>query len=145
MPKQWHKKKRPSEFARVHTRMSPSIAFQKMDEIRAQYKEMASALLFAGSEVAIATHDDELIEWAKKFAEDKKISKDQFEFQMLYGLRRKKSKELVSEGYRVRSYVPYGTHWFSVFLPKTSRTKRECVFCAQELDFRLVGNNFCTG
>lgn len=112
---------------------SPSIAFQKMSDIRENYKTMVKDLLLAGSKIGIATHDEELIEWAKNFTTQNKISKTQFEFQMLYGLRRNKAKELAKEGYRVRSYVPYGTHWFPYFSRRLRERKENIFFVLKSL------------
>lgn len=110
-----------------------SIAYQSMKEIRENYKNMVTTLLLKGSKIGIATHDDELIEWAKKFTQEKNIPKSQFEFQMLYGLRRNKARELAREGYRVRSYVPYGTHWFPYFSRRLRERKENIFFVLKSL------------
>ena len=110
-----------------------SIAFQNMDEIREHYKKMVSALLQGGSKIGIATHDDKLIEWAKSYTTEKNIPRTQFEFQMLYGLRRNKCKELARQGYRVRSYVPYGTHWFPYFYRRIRERKENVFFVLKSL------------
>lgn len=61
-----------------------------MDDIRTQYKNMVKILLDGGSPIGIATHDDELIDWAKTYVIANNVPKSQFEFQMLYRLRRRK-------------------------------------------------------
>ncbi len=65
---------------------------------------------------AVATHDERRIEFAKKYAEKIGLPKDGFEFQMLYGIRRDLQDQLVKQGYQVRVYVPYGTHWYPYFM-----------------------------
>lgn len=110
-----------------------SIAYQSMKEIRENYKDMVTTLLLKGSKIGIATHDDELINWAKKITSEKNIPKSQFEFQMLYGLRRNKARELAREGYRVRSYVPYGTHWFPYFSRRLRERKENIFFVLKSL------------
>lgn len=112
---------------------SSSIAFQNMDDIRTSYKNMVKILLDGGSRIGIATHDDELIEWAAKYVVDNNTPKSQFEFQMLYGLRRKKALELVKRGFRVRSYVPYGTHWFPYFYRRLRERKENVFFVLKSL------------
>ncbi|MEZ4818533.1 MAG: proline dehydrogenase family protein [Bdellovibrionota bacterium] len=112
---------------------SESIAYHSMDEIRAQYKAMVMHLLQAKCTVGIATHDDKLIDWAVAWVEENKIDRSLFEFQMLYGLRRNKAKELVAKGYRVRSYVPYGTHWFPYFYRRLRERKENIFFVLKGL------------
>jgi proline dehydrogenase len=65
---------------------------------------------------AIATHDEDRIDFAKQYAEKVSLPKEAIEFQMLYGIRRDLQEELVKEGYPVRVYVPFGTHWYPYFM-----------------------------
>ena len=65
---------------------------------------------------AIATHDEKRIEFAKQYAEKVGLPKDALEFQMLYGIRRDLQEQLVKQGYPVRVYVPFGTHWYPYFM-----------------------------
>ena len=65
---------------------------------------------------AIATHDEKRIDFAKQYAEKAGLPKDALEFQMLYGIRRDLQEQLASEGYPVRVYVPFGTHWYPYFM-----------------------------
>ncbi len=112
---------------------SSSIAFQSMDDIRTQYKSMVKVLLDGGSKIGIATHDDKLINWASQYVTENKTPKSQFEFQMLYGLRRKKALQLVKQGFRVRSYVPYGVHWFPYFYRRLRERKENVLFVLKSL------------
>jgi proline dehydrogenase len=65
---------------------------------------------------AIATHDEKRIAFAKQYAEKVGLPKEALEFQMLYGIRRDLQEQLVAEGYPVRVYVPFGTHWYPYFM-----------------------------
>jgi len=65
---------------------------------------------------AIATHDEKRIEFAKQYAIKIGLPKDAIEFQMLYGIRRDLQDQLVKDGYPVRVYVPFGTHWYPYFM-----------------------------
>jgi proline dehydrogenase len=65
---------------------------------------------------AIATHDDKRITFAKNYAEKTGLPKSGLEFQMLNGIRRDLQENLVKEGYPVRVYVPFGTHWYPYFM-----------------------------
>jgi proline dehydrogenase len=65
---------------------------------------------------AIATHDEKRIDFAKQYAQKVGLPKEGVEFQMLYGIRRELQEKLVKEGYPVRVYVPFGTHWYPYFM-----------------------------
>lgn len=98
-----------------------SIAYQSMDEIRTHYVDYMQALIQHGRYPGIATHDDLLIDATKRFVNEKHISSERFEFQMLYGIRSDTQARTVREGYQMRVYVPYGTDWW----PYYSRRLRE--------------------
>jgi proline dehydrogenase len=65
---------------------------------------------------AIATHDEKRIDFAKQYAEKVGLPKEALEFQMLYGIRRDLQDQLAADGYPVRVYVPFGTHWYPYFM-----------------------------
>ena len=65
---------------------------------------------------AIASHDEKRIAFAKSYAEKVGLPKSGVEFQMLYGIRRDLQETLAREGYPVRVYVPFGTHWYPYFM-----------------------------
>ena len=99
----------------------PDIAYPDKMDVNKSFEDIMKELLLKGNYPAIATHDEKLIDIAKNFAIENGISKDKFEFQMLYGIRRDLQERLITEGYRVRIYVPYGTYW----IPYTIRRIRE--------------------
>jgi len=111
----------------------PSLAIQKMSEIRKNYKKLAEKLLTQGVYPAIATHDDSLIRWTKQFAADHAISRDKFEFQMLYGIRTGTQESIVRDGYRMRIYVPFGTHWAPYFYRRLRERKENVWFVVTNL------------
>ncbi|HEV2983717.1 MAG TPA: proline dehydrogenase family protein, partial [Vicinamibacterales bacterium] len=82
----------------------------------AAYCRMLQTLLTDGCHPAIATHDPAMIDAARRWARERHVSPDTFEFQMLYGIRRDLQTMLVNEGYRVRVYVPFGREWFPYFM-----------------------------
>ena len=99
----------------------PDIAFPDKRDVNKNFEGMTKELLLKGNYPAIATHDEKLIDISKNFAIENGISKDKFEFQMLYGIRRDIQERLIDEGYKVRIYVPYGAYW----MPYTIRRIRE--------------------
>jgi len=98
-----------------------SVAWQDMPTIRDRFLEYMETLFTKGRFPGIATHDDLLINATKAFVAERGISKDRFEFQMLYGLRSDTQRDIAGEGYGMRVYVPYGDQWF----PYYSRRLRE--------------------
>jgi len=92
------------------------VAFPRKHDVDANYAKLMRVLLSSGFYHAIATHDPHMIAETIRWAAEKKISKDDFEFQMLYGVRTDLQRKLVRDGYRVRVYVPYGQEWFPYFM-----------------------------
>jgi proline dehydrogenase len=84
--------------------------------VDANYVRLMQMLLPSGFYHAIATHDPHMIAETIRCAAAKQIPKDDFEFQMLYGIRTDLQRRLVSGGYRVRIYIPYGRDWFPYFM-----------------------------
>ena len=86
------------------------------------------ALMSEGNYPGIATHDERIIAEAKRFAADRKISSDRYEFQMLYGVRRDLQERLVRDGYRMRVYVPFGTQWYPYLMRRLAERPANVAF-----------------
>lgn len=91
---------------------SDEIAYKDKQEIRDNYLKALNKMLDNESYVGIATHDKYLIDEAYKIIAERKLSKDKFEFQMLYGVTHNLRDKINSDGYKIRIYVPYGEHWY---------------------------------
>jgi proline dehydrogenase len=109
------------------------IAIQKMPAIREAFKEYTKVLLEKTPYPRIATHDDELVNWTKQYADENGIGKARYEFQMLYGLRQSTCEELAEQGYNVRIYVPFGTMWFPYFSRRLKERKENIWFVVSNL------------
>ena len=110
-----------------------SIAWQRMDDVRESFRRCARLLLDSGNYPAIATHDEGLVRHALDHARQAGIASSRFELQMLYGLRPRRWDELVRDGYNVRIYVPYGTHWFPYFYRRLRERKENVFFVLRSL------------
>lgn len=88
------------------------VALRNADEVTEQYKYLSRWALLHLPDPAFGTHDDTCIKVVTDTARELGLEKKSFEFQMLYGVRRKLQGELVRDGYRVRVYLPYGTQWY---------------------------------
>ena len=91
---------------------SPEIAFKDREEIRESYMELVRMILESGSYVGIATHDKVLVDRSLEILKSMNVPKSRYEFQMLLGVTEKLRNELVSQGHRLRVYVPYGEQWY---------------------------------
>jgi len=103
------------------------IVYKKMDDIRVNFLKLSRMLLDKGNYPAIATHDKVLIGQVLDYIKEKKIKKDKYEFQMLYGIQRALQEKLAAEGHNVRIYVPFGTAWLK-YTYRRLREKKENVF-----------------
>jgi proline dehydrogenase len=92
------------------------VAYPKKADVDANFIRLMQLLLSSGFYHAIATHDPRMIAATIRYAAAKQISKDDFEFQMLYGIRTDLQRRLVQDGYRLRIYIPFGSDWFPYFM-----------------------------
>ena len=109
----------------------PSVAFPKKAQVDANYIELMQLLLDKGVYPAIATHDEKIIAATKAYAASRQISRDAFEFQMLYGIRRDLQRQLAKEGYRMRVYVPYGEAWYPYYMRRLAERPANLIFMAR--------------
>jgi proline dehydrogenase len=106
----------------------PTVAFPDKSDVDANYVKCMHALLECGNYPGIATHDPKIIAEAKRFAREKAIAPERFEFQMLYGVRRDLQEVLVREGWRMRVYVPFGTQWYPYLMRRLAERPANLAF-----------------
>jgi proline dehydrogenase len=111
----------------------PEIAFQKKSEVDANYIKLMKILMKSGIYHGLATHDEKIINQAKAFATKHRISRDAFEFQMLYGIRRDLQQALVREGWRMRVYIPFGAEWYPYLMRRLAERPANALFIARNL------------
>lgn len=105
-----------------------SVAYQEKYDVDKNYLQLMEKLLARGNFPAIASHDEQIITAACKYTRDHGISKDAFEFQMLYGIRRDLQDQLVKQGYKVRVYVPYGSQWYPYLMRRMAERPANLMF-----------------
>ncbi|MCI0449774.1 MAG: proline dehydrogenase family protein [Chlorobi bacterium] len=88
------------------------IAFKDKQEIRNSFLRILKLMLENNAYVGIATHDDYLIDGSYRLISELKKSSDQYEFQMLLGVRESLRDKILKDGHRMRVYIPFGTHWY---------------------------------
>ncbi|HMF76749.1 MAG TPA: proline dehydrogenase family protein [Bryobacteraceae bacterium] len=111
----------------------PSVAFARKADVDSNYVKLMKFLLADGIYPAIASHDENIIRDAVRHIREQRISPERFEFQMLYGIRRDLQRELVSQGFRLRLYVPYGNAWYPYFMRRLAERPANLLFLAKNL------------
>jgi len=114
------------------------IAFPRKREVDRSFIRLMEMLLSPearakGAYGAIATHDERMIAHAKELVAKNGIAKEEFEFQMLLGIRRKAAERLADEGYRVRIYVSYGTEWYPFYLRRLAERPANLLFILRNI------------
>jgi proline dehydrogenase len=112
---------------------SPEIAFAAKSDVDANYVKLMKILMKSGIYHGLATHDENIIHQAQAFATSENISRESFEFQMLYGIRRDLQRRLVREGWRLRIYIPFGTEWYPYFMRRLGERPANVLFIARNL------------
>ncbi len=91
---------------------SESIAFKGYEEVRQNYRDLLDLMLDNGLYVGIATHDEALIQYGLDSVKKRNLKKEEYEFQMLLGVRENRRDEILKLGHNLRVYVPFGVDWY---------------------------------
>jgi proline dehydrogenase len=117
---------------------SPTIQFRDFGAVRTNFVNALEALLDAGSYVAVATHDEWLLDEGKRLVRDRGLARDEYEFQMLLGVRPEVGNALVAEGHRLRIYVPFGAHWYEYSLRRLQENPSIAGYIAADTIGRIL-------
>ena len=117
----------------------PEIAFREYEAVRANYVRCLEVLVEQGSYVGIATHDEHLIREGLRTVRAAGLDREQYEFQMLLGVRPDRADELVADGHRLRVYVPYGSHWYEYSVRRLQENPKMAGYIASDLFGRVLG------
>ncbi|MBT2682573.1 proline dehydrogenase [Bacillus sp. ISL-37] len=107
---------------------SPEVAFPEKKDVDENFKKIIKMHLLNGNYTAVASHDDNIINFTKEFAKANNIPKSQFEFQMLFGIMPERQLQLAEEGYTMRVYVPFGTDWYGYFMRRLAERPANVAF-----------------
>jgi proline dehydrogenase len=110
-----------------------SIAFKEKRDTDANFVKLMKLLLDSGIYHGIATHDLAMIGATKRYARERNIDPNRFEFQMLYGVRREVQQRLSRQGYNVRIYIPYGRWWYPYFMRRLAERPANLLFILKTL------------
>ena len=116
-----------------------TVAYPEKSDVDKCYVRTMHHLMEHGNYPGIATHDEVILAEAKRFAKEKGIANDRFEFQMLYGVRRDLQEALVRDGYRIRCYVPFGTQWYPYLMRRLAERPANMAFMAGNVMKEMIG------
>ena len=111
----------------------PDRAFPRKIQVDQNYARLLKRLIERAPRVAIATHDIQLIDRARAWLREQNRGPGSYEFQMIYGIRRDLQTSLVREGWPLRVYVPYGTHWYPYFMRRLAERPANVLFLLRHL------------
>ena len=109
-----------------------AIQFRDFDAVRANFVLALETLFDTGCRTAIATHDEWLVQEAKRIVAERELGRTDYEFQMLLGVRPELGDALVAEGHRLRIYVPFGAHWYQYSLRRLQENPKIARYIAQD-------------
>jgi proline dehydrogenase len=116
----------------------PEIAYRDYDAVRTNFVHALEELWNAGCYVGVATHDEYLLEQAQQDARTRGLGREDYEFQMLLGVRPALGDALIREGHRLRIYTPFGRHWYAYSLRRLQENPRIAGYIATDTFNRLV-------
>jgi proline dehydrogenase len=115
-----------------------TVAYPEKADVDTNYVRCMHKLLAEGNYPGIATHDERIINEAKRYARATGIAPDRFEFQMLYGVRRDLQERLVRDGWRMRVYVPFGTQWYPYLMRRLAERPSNLAFITGSMVKEMV-------
>jgi proline dehydrogenase len=111
----------------------PSVAIPSKRDVDQNYLKLMKILMDKGTYPAIASHDERILGEAFRYARERKIPAENFEFQMLYGIRNDLQQRIIDLGYRLRVYVPYGVAWYPYFMRRLAERPANALFIARNM------------
>lgn len=112
---------------------SPQVAYQDKAEVDRNFIKIAKLRLLGDTFTSIATHDHNIINELKRFVKENNISKELYEFQMLYGFRKEMQYGLAKEGYNFCTYIPFGTDWFGYYMRRIAERPQNISIVAKDM------------
>jgi len=111
----------------------PALVLPTKADVDAEYTRLVERGIRSGLLIAVATHDERIIDHVKQWTTTNKVSRDRFEFQMLYGVRPALQRRLASEGYQVRVATPYGPDWYPYLMRRLAERPANVGFLLRNL------------
>jgi proline dehydrogenase len=123
----------------------PEVAYRDFDSVRTSFVQALEALLEAGCYVGIATHDEWLVDQGRRLTTERGLGPEEYEFQMLLGVRQALGDKLVRDGQRLRIYTPFGRQWYAYSLRRLQENPKIAGYIAADTVGRILpGRNGST-
>lgn len=110
-----------------------AIAYPQKRDVDAAYLRLVERGLRGGAYVAVATHDERIIRHVQAFAEREGVSRNRFEFQMLYGVRPAMQRKIAAQGYKVLVATPFGPDWYPYLMRRLAERPANLLFFLRNL------------
>jgi proline dehydrogenase len=110
-----------------------SVAFRDREDVTDSYMRCLRVLMAGSGYPMVASHDPEIIEAVPAMVRENNRSVDDFEYQMLYGIRDAEQRRLADAGNNVRVYVPFGTQWYGYFVRRIAERPANLTFFLRAL------------
>jgi len=107
---------------------SAEVAYPEKADVDKAYVRLMERLMERGNYPGLATHDQRILQHARRFAKEKGIESSRYEFQMLYGVRRDLQEQLRGAGHNMRVYVPFGTQWYPYLMRRLAERPANIAF-----------------
>jgi proline dehydrogenase len=117
----------------------PDVAYRGFEEIRESYVRTLDVLLDGGCYVGVATHDEYLVDRALEAVRERGLGREEYELQMLLGVRPELGDRVVAGAHRLRIYVPFGRHWYEYSLRRLQENPKIAGYVAGDLGRSLIG------
>ena len=111
----------------------PDVAYPKKPDVDDAYRRLLERALQGGAYVAVATHDQRLIDHTIRFTGQHGIDRDRFELQMLYGVRPQLQRDLAARGFKVLVATPYGPEWYPYLMRRLAERPANVLFLVRNL------------
>lgn len=109
------------------------VAYVRKLDVDLSYVRCLRTLMAGDGYPMVATHDPRLIAIAADLATRTGRTSDDWEYQMLYGIRPDEQQRLADEGHRVRVYVPYGADWYGYFVRRLAERPANLAFLVRSV------------
>jgi proline dehydrogenase len=113
-----------------------SVAFRKPAEVTESYLRCLRILMQGEGYPMVASHDPKVISTATELVAETGRGVNDYEFQMLYGVRDDEQRRLVADGHHLRVYTPYGDQWYGYFMRRLAERPANLVFFLRSLASR---------
>jgi proline dehydrogenase len=111
----------------------PEIAYTERTLVNRNFLALLRELVDLGCRVAVATHDDALVGEARRIADQRRLTPDRYEFQLLLGVKEHLRDRLIAAGHRVRIYTPYGEAWYGYSLRRLKENPSIAGYVARDV------------